>query len=86
MIMNPALSGGGTEKEYKITDEAGYMLNGTCHAGVVVTSREVTGSVDPIVIKAADGTEIPYFTHGPNLASLLFVMPAQDVKIYADFS
>lgn len=83
MIMNPVLSGGG-EKRYKITDKVGFMLSGDYEAGHVVTSRELTASLNPIVILAADGTEIPYFTNTPNRISLLFIMPAQDVTIGYD--
>ena len=82
MILNPVIQGGTEEKVYKVTDEAGYMLNGTYHAGGIVTSKELASSIDPLVIKADDGTKIPYFTGGPNRASLLFVMPAQNIRIY----
>lgn len=85
MIQNPAIQGiAAPEKVYKITDKTGFMLSENYKAGHVVTSREIVESIDPLVIVAANGTEIPYSMNNPNRISLLFVMPAQDVTIYFD--
>ena len=78
MILNPVISGGGAEKEYKITDNAGIMLTGKYPAGEIVTSGErIFGTLS---IKAADGTKIPFFEN-ENRPGCFFVMPAQDVTL-----
>lgn len=85
MILNPVIAGSAEEKVYKITDNAGYILDGEIRrAGKIVTSRERVNALDSTSIKAADGTKIPYSTNEPNQVSLLFVMPAQDVTITSD--
>ncbi len=85
MILNPVIQGGAEEKMYKITDEVSNLGGISFPAGSIVK-----GDIDAIIfgevkIMGADGTFIPnYYYPDKRKDSIVFVMPAQDVRIYEE--
>lgn len=91
MILNPVISGGGAEKEYKITDKTGYLNRATAKAGEIVVIGQLDfGSGPSLGLENGVRFEISRSNSNPlGEASAriptpfwFFVMPAQDVTIY----
>ena len=85
MIMNPALSGGGTEKEYKITNGTygNFTIQDSAKAGeFVVAEKTVIGALY-MEVTTEDGESVPVAIgeDGGTDPSALFVMPSKNVVV-----
>lgn len=84
MICNPVIAGGTSEeKMYKITDETGGGFPASAKAGEIVTTG-MFSTIGTIVITAKNGTRIPLSNGKLSHGEFIFVMPAQDVRIYEE--
>lgn len=83
MILNPVIAGSAEEKVYKITDESGFGFPKSAKAGEIVAT-EMLSTIGTIVVTAKNGTRIPFSNGQLSRGEFIFVMPAQDVRIYEE--
>lgn len=83
MILNPVIQGSTEEKVYKVTDEVTDLNGATFPAGAIVKGSTEAIILGEVKVQSLDKTDIPnHFDPSSRVDSLVFVMPAQDVRIY----
>ena len=91
MILNPVIQGGGTEKEYKITNTSQIRFPTSAKAGEFVRSLDAYGGIDPPRVYIRGYPSVPLgkifnarlntkATRAP-AGHFYFVMPALDVTV-----